>query len=195
RFRMPDRCPVCGADVDHPPGEAMSRCTNAACPAQVTERLRHFASRAAMDVEGLGDVLAEQLTESGAVRDVADIYALDMHRLLQLPRLAEKSAGNVLKSIDRSKKRGLAPLLHGLGIRFVGEQTSRILAGDFGSLDAIARASEDELQRSEGIGPEVAASVALFFRQAANRDVVEKLRAAGVEMTAPKTSRRDDGKL
>lgn len=194
-YRLPDRCPVCGADVDHPPGEAMSRCTNASCPAQVTERVRHFASRAAMDIEGLGDVLAEQLTESGAVRDVADIYRLDAQRLLQMPRLGEKSANNVVQSIERSKTRGLARLLHGLGIRFVGEQTSRILADDFGSLDAVSDASEEELQRSEGIGPEVAASVALFFRQPANRDVVEKLRASGVQTTAPKRPRRDGGKL
>jgi DNA ligase (NAD+) len=162
-FSMPDRCPVCGSDVDHPPGEAMSRCTNAACPAQMYERLRHFASRGAMDVEGLGDVLAEQLTEAGVVQDLAGIYALDAATLLALPRLGEKSVANLLRAIAGSKDRGLARLLNGLGIRFVGEATSQILADDFGSLDAIAAAGEDQLQESEGIGPEVAASVHLFF--------------------------------
>lgn len=189
KFAMPDRCPVCGSDVDHPPGEAMSRCTNASCPAQRYERVRHFASRGAMDIEGLGDVLAEQLTAARAVRDVGDIYALDKDALLTMPRLAEKSAANLLRAIEASKRRGLARLLNGLGIRFVGEQTAQILASDFGSIEAIAAASEEELQTSEGIGPEVAGSVSLFFKQPANRDVIAKLRAAGVEMTAPKRAR------
>lgn len=194
-FSMPDRCPVCGSDVDHPPGEAMSRCTNAACPAQMYERLRHFASRGAMDVEGLGDVLAEQLTQAGVVQDLAGIYALDAATLLALPRLGEKSVANLLRAIAGSKDRGLARLLNGLGIRFVGEATSQILADDFGSLDAIAAAGEDQLQESEGIGPEVAASVHLFFKQPANRAVVERLRAAGVDMSAPKRARKTAGPL
>lgn len=195
KFTMPARCPICGSDVDHPPGEAMSRCTNASCPAQRYERVRHFASRGAMDVEGLGDVLAEQLTQDGIVHDVADIYALDAPTLLGLPRLGEKSVANLLEAIDASKRRGLARVLNGLGIRFVGEQTSQILAGDFGSLDAIAAASEDELRASEGIGPEVAGSVQLFFKQAANLAVIEKLRAAGVDLNAPKRARAATGRL
>ena len=185
-FRMPDRCPVCGSDVDHPPGEAMSRCTNASCPAQLYERLRHFASRGAMDIEGLGDVLAEQLTQRGLVREIPDVYDLDAASLLALERMGEKSAAKLLEAIAASKKRGLARLLNGLGIRFVGEQTAQILADDFGSLDAIASADEDELQQSEGIGPEVAGSVRLFFKQSENRKTVERLRAAGVETSAPK---------
>jgi DNA ligase (NAD+) len=189
RFAMPGRCPVCGSDVDHPPGEAMSRCTNASCPAQLYERVRHFASRGAMDIEGLGDVLAEQLTQGKTVRDIADLYALDAPTLLAMPRLGEKSVDNLLRAIAASKKRGLARLLNGLGIRFVGEQTSQILAGDFGTLDAIAAASEEELRQSEGIGPEVAGSVRLFFDQPANREMIERLRAAGVDMTAPKRAR------
>ncbi len=194
-FRMPDRCPVCGSDVDHPPGEAMSRCTNASCPAQMTERLRHFASRGAMDIEGLGDVLAEQLTQRGLVRDIADVYALEADSLLEVERLGEKSVANLLRAIDASKSRGLTRLLNALGIRFVGEQTAQILAGDFGTLDAVAGASEEELQRSEGIGPEVAGSVHLFFKQPANLETVERLRAAGVEMTAPKRARATAGPL
>jgi DNA ligase (NAD+) len=195
RFKMPEVCPVCGSDVDHPPGEAMSRCTNAACPAQVYERVRHFASRGAMDIEGLGDVMAQQLTELGLVRDIADVYALDVDGLAQVPRTGPKSRENLLASVERSKRRGLARLLYGLGIRFVGSQTAQILAGDFGTIDAIAAASEEELQRSEGIGPEVSASVALFFKQAANRKMIARLRAAGVDVTAPKRERAPLGAL
>jgi DNA ligase (NAD+) len=189
KFSMPERCPVCGSAVDHPPGEAMSRCTNASCPAQVYERVRHFASRGAMDIEGLGDVLAEQLTQSALVRDIADLYALDLETLLKVPRMGRKSASNLLDSIQRSKRRGLARLLVGLGIRFVGEQTAAILAAGWGSIDAIASASEEALQESEGIGPEVAGSVHLFFRQKANLRMIERLRAAGVDVAAPKRAR------
>jgi DNA ligase (NAD+) len=195
KFRMPDRCPVCGSDVDHPQDEAMSRCTNAACPAQVYERVRHFASRGAMDIEGLGDVMAQQLTELGLVRDIADIYKLDEATLATVPRTGKKSIENLLRNIERSKVRGLARLLYGLGIRFVGTQTAAILAGDFGTIDAIADAGEAALQRSEGIGPEVAGSVALFFRQRANLEMIDRLKRAGVEMTAPKRARAADGKV
>jgi DNA ligase (NAD+) len=189
RFKMPDRCPVCGSAVDHPPGEAMARCTNAACPAQVFERVRHFASRGAMDIEGLGDVLADQLTGSGVVHDIADIYALDAEKLASVPRMGEKSISKLLEAIEGSKSRGLTRVLTGLGIRFVGEQTAAILAGDFGSVDAIAAASEDDLQRSEGIGTEVAASVRLFFEQPANQAMIERLRRAGVVMAGAKRER------
>jgi len=167
----------------------MSRCTNAACPAQVYERVRHFASRGAMDIVGLGDVMAQQLTELGLVGDISDIYKLDAAALERMPRMGPKSIENLLRNIERSKQRGLAPLLYGLGIRFVGTQTAQILAGDFGTIDAIAGASEEELQRSEGIGPEVAGSVALFFRQKANRKMIERLQNVGVDMTAPKRVR------
>jgi DNA ligase (NAD+) len=195
RFRMPDRCPVCGADVDHPEDEAMSRCTNAACAAQVYERVRHFASRGAMDIEGLGDVMAQQLTELGLVRDIADVYKLDETAIGRVPRTGKKSIENLLRNVERSKERGLARLLYALGIRFVGTQTAAILAGDFGTIEALAAADEAELQRSDGIGPEVAASVALFFKQRANRAMIERLQAAGVNTTAPKRARAAGGKL
>ena len=194
-FVMPDRCPVCGSDVDHPEGEAMSRCTNASCPAQVTDRIRHFASRGAMDIEGLGDVLAEQLTSTGIVRDIADLYALDGTALERVPRMGEKSVANVLDAIAASKARGLARLLNGLGIRFVGVQTSQILASEFGSMDALASASEEDLRRCDGIGPELAASVTLFFAQNANVKILERLREAGLDMTAPKRVRATQGPL
>ena len=195
KFVMPDECPVCGSDVDHPEGEAMSRCTNAACPAQVFERVRHFCSRGAMDIEGIGDVMAQQLTELGLVRDIADIYALDEKHLAKVPRTGEKTIANLLRNVESSKSRGLARLLTGLGIRFVGTQTAQILADDLGSIDAIASASIDDLQQSEGIGPEVASSVHLFFQQKANREMIERLREAGVSMTAPKRERAANGKL
>ncbi|MGR4063973.1 MAG: NAD-dependent DNA ligase LigA [Vulcanimicrobiaceae bacterium] len=194
-FVMPDRCPVCGSAVDHPEGEAMSRCTNASCPAQVTDRIRHFASRGAMDIEGLGDVLAEQLTSTGIVHDIADLYALDAGTLATVPRMGEKSVVKLLDALGGSKKRGLARLLNALGIRFVGEQTSQILASDFGTMEALMGAGEEELRRCEGIGPELAASVTLFFAQPENRAIVERLRSAGVEMTAPKQVRAGDGPL
>jgi DNA ligase (NAD+) len=173
----------------------MSRCTNAACPAQVYERVRHFASRGAMDIEGLGEVMAAQLTELGLVRDISDIYDLDETVLERVPRTGKKSIENLLLNVQRSKQRGLARLLYALGIRFVGTQTSAILAGDFGSIDALAEASEDELQQSEGIGPEVAGSVALFFKQRANREMIARLQRAGVETTAPKRARAAGGRL
>jgi DNA ligase (NAD+) len=189
KFKMPQRCPVCGSDVDHPPDEAMARCTNAACPAQAYERLRHFASRGAMDIEGIGDVLAQQLTELNLVRDIADTYKLNETALADVPRMGKKSIENLLRNIEASKQRGPARLLYGLGIRFVGTQTAQILVDDFGTIDAIADADEDTLQHSEGIGPEVARSVALFFKQQPNREMVERLREAGVVMSAPKRVR------
>ncbi|MHB8145956.1 MAG: NAD-dependent DNA ligase LigA [Vulcanimicrobiaceae bacterium] len=194
-FVMPDRCPVCGFAIDHPEGEAMSRCTNATCPAQVYERVLHFASRGAMDIEGFGDVLAAQLTDLGLVHDASDIYHLDRAALERIPRLGPKSVQNLMQAIEASKRRGLTRLLAGLGIRFVGEQTAEILALDFGSVDAIAQASLEALQRCEGIGPEVAGSVVLFFAQAPNRAMIERLRAAGVVMEGPTGRRANDGAL
>ena len=194
-FVMPDRCPVCGFAIDHPEGEAMSRCANATCPAQVYERVLHYASRGAMDIEGFGEVLAEQLTDLGLVHDASDIYHLDREALERVPRLGPKSAQNLVRAIEASKQRGLTRLLVGLGIRFVGEQTAAILALDFGSIDTIAHASADALQRSDGIGPEVAASVVLFFAQEPNRAMIERLRAAGVVMHGPIGRRAGEGPL
>jgi DNA ligase (NAD+) len=194
-YTLPTVCPVCGADVDHPEGEPMARCTNASCPAQLVERVRHFCSRGAMDIEGVGDQLSTALVDSGLVRDVSEIYHLDLEKLLTLPRMAEKSASNVLAAIEGSKRRGLARLLSGLGIRFVGAQNAAILAGDFGSIDALAAATEEELLGSEGIGPEIAASVVLFFAQEPNRAMVARLTAAGVDMTAPLRPREPVGVL
>jgi DNA ligase (NAD+) len=194
-YSLPTSCPVCGADVDHPEGEPMARCTNASCPAQLVERVRHFCSRGAMDIEGVGDQLSAVLVDAKLVRDVSDIYHLDLATLLTLPRMAEKSASNVLAAIEGSKRRGLARLLSGLGIRFIGSQNAAILAGDFGSIDALAMATEEELLRSEGIGVEIARSVVLFFAQEPNRAMIARLKAAGVDLTAPLRERAPAGVL
>ena len=194
-FALPTHCPVCGSDVYHPEGEAMARCTNATCPAQRRERVRHFCSRGAMDIEGVGDVLAFALVDHGLVDDVSDLYHLDAAKLLTLPRMGEKTVASVLANIETSKTRGLARLLFGLGIRMVGSQNAAILAGDYGSIDALAAATVEDLIRSDGIGEQIAASVALFFQQPPNRAVVERLRAAGVDLTAPKRERAPVGPL
>jgi len=194
-YTLPASCPVCGSAVDHPEGEAMFRCTNAACPAQQRERVRHFASRGAMDIEGIGDVLAFALVDSGLVTDISDIYHLDAEKLSSLPRMGEKTVANVLSAIENSKARGLARLLFGLGIRMVGAQNAAILAGDFGSIDALMTADEAELLRSEGVGEQIAQSVALFFAQEPNRAMIRRLQAAGVDTTAPLRERAPAGAL
>ncbi|BDE07798.1 DNA ligase [Vulcanimicrobium alpinum] len=194
-WTMPTTCPVCGADVDFPEGEAMARCTNATCPAQLVERVRHFASRGAMDIEGVGDQLSAALVESGLVHDASDLYQLNLENLLSLPRMAEKSASNVLAAIAGSKTRGLARVLYGLGIRMVGSQNAAILAGDFGSIEALAAATESDLVQSDGIGDEIARSVVLFFAQEPNRAMIARLTDAGVDMTAPKRERAPAGAL
>jgi DNA ligase (NAD+) len=195
KYMLPRRCPVCGADIDRPEGEAMARCTNATCPAQLVERIRHFCSRGAMDIEGVGDQLSAALVDAGLVRDAGDLYRLTAEQLLALPRLAEKSAANVLAAIAASKSRGLARLLFGLGIRYVGAQNAAILAGDFGTIDALVAASEEDLLRSEGIGEQIARSVVLFFAQEPNRAMLRRLQAAGVDATAPLRPREPVGAL
>ena len=195
RYKLPVKCPACGSPVERPEGEAMAYCTNGACPAQLRERVRHWCSRGAMDVEGIGDTLATQLVDLALVHDVADIYALDAAQLETVPRMGEKSIANVLSSIEASKRRGLPRVLTGLGIRFVGSQNAVILAGDFGSIDAIAQASLEELQASEGVGERIAESVRFFFEQETNRSIVDRLRKYGVVMTAPKRAKAAAGKL
>ncbi len=194
-YRLPTICPVCKSDVDHPDGEVMARCTNAACPAQQHERVRHFASRGAMDIEGLGDVLAFSLVDNGLVHDVSDLYHLDAAKLATIERMGEKTIENLFGAIEDSKRRGLARLLNGLGIRMVGAQNAQILAGDYGSIEALMAASEAELVQSEGIGEQIARSVALFFAQEPNRAMIARLAAAGVDTTAPKRERAPAGPL
>jgi DNA ligase (NAD+) len=183
-YVFPERCPVCGHAAARLPGEAHWRCLNSACPAQLKERLRHFGSRGAMDIEHLGEAAIEQLVERGWVRDFADLYDLTTGRVADLERFAEKSAENLVRAIQASRDRGLARLLNGLGIRMVGERAAILFARRFGSMDRLMKASAEELAEVHGIGPQIAQSVRRFFDDPANRDVIEKLKQAGVAMGA-----------
>ncbi|RKY60368.1 MAG: DNA ligase (NAD(+)) LigA [Candidatus Latescibacterota bacterium] len=185
-FRMPERCPVCGAKVVRLPDEAAHRCTNSACPAQVKERIRYFASKNAMDIEGLGVKLVAQLVDRGLVKDVGDLYFLTKEQLASLDRMAEKSAENLLEALERSKEREPARVLCALGIRHVGEHVARVLMDHFGSIDRLAEASADELESVPGIGPEVAGSVVDFFSHEENMRVLEKLKRAGLKFEVEK---------
>lgn len=182
-IRLPKRCPVCGSDVVREPGEAVARCTGGLyCAAQRRESLKHFASRRAMDIEGLGDRLIELFVERGLLRSAADIYRLHEHRdeLLEMEGFGEKSVDNLLKAIEKSKHTTLPRFLYALGIREVGEATAQALARHFGRLDEIMQASEDDLQQVPDVGPKVAARVHGFFEEKHNQDVIRDLRAAGV---------------
>jgi DNA ligase (NAD+) len=179
-FTMPARCPECGSEVVRLEGEAAHRCIGMACPAQIKERIRHFSSRGAMDIEGLGDKLVSQLVDAGLINDPADLYFLKSENLLTLERMAEKSAGNLLKAIARSKNPPLEKFLFALGIRHVGERIARILSHTFQTLDRIIPLSVDELMAVRDIGPEVSGSITRFFHESANRMVIEKLKTAGV---------------
>jgi DNA ligase (NAD+) len=181
-FRFPATCPVCGAAAYRPAGEVVARCVNSGCPARLREGLLHYGSRAAMDIEHLGEAAVGQLVDRGLVRTFADLYRLSVEELAQLDRLAAKSAANLHAAIQGSRTRGLARLLFALGIRYVGENVGRILAMEFGSMARLAEAGEGELAAVRGIGPRIAQSVALFFRQAENRRLIEDLRAVGVAM-------------
>jgi DNA ligase (NAD+) len=182
RFGFPTRCPVCGSEAFRPEGEVVSRCTNSACPARIKQSLLHFGSRRAMDIEHLGEAVVEQLVDRGLVKEFADLYRLDVPTLAGLERLAEKSATNLHNAIRGSKGRGLGRLLFALGIRYVGEHVATILAQHYGSIERLERAPEEELAGIYGIGPRIAESVALYFRQQENRRQIEALQKAGVSM-------------
>ncbi len=179
---MPDKCPACGQPAIREPDEAMRYCTNATCPAQRKERIHHFVSRGAMDISGLGEKLADRFVEIGLIRDVADIYTLDPTAVSALEGLGETSARNLCEAIAATKEQPLWRLLHGLGIRHVGERTARLLADRFGSLDRLLSASETEISAISGIGPVVAKALFDFFAEAPNRGLIERLKQAGVSI-------------
>ena len=180
-FKLPKTCPVCGSAVEKPEDEAIARCTGGLfCPAQRKQALLHFVGRRAMDVEGLGDKLVEQLVDHAIVKTPADLYKLGLLAMVNLERMAEKSASNILAAIEKSKTTTLARFIFALGIRNVGEATANDLARHFGNLDALIAADVDQLQQVPDVGPVVAASIARFFSEPHNIEVIEQLRAAGV---------------
>jgi DNA ligase (NAD+) len=186
-FRMPSKCPVCGGNIVREEGESASRCINTNCSARLKESILHFASRGVMNIDGLGDALVDQLVDRGVVESVADLYDLTAEKLLALDRMGAKSAANLLRNIEASKKNPLPRVISALGIRFVGERTAVFLAEAFGSMDAIAGAGIEELQAAEEVGPRVAESIFLFFREPRNQELVDRLRSAGLHFTYEST--------
>jgi len=180
KFRMPEQCPVCGGAVTRAEDEAASRCINTNCSARLKESILHFASRGVMNIDGVGDVLVDQLVDRGMVASVADLYDLTFEKLLTLDRMGPKSAGNIIRNIEKSKKSPMPRVLAALGIRFVGERTAELMAEEFGSLDVIATAGLERLQAAPEVGPKVAESVFQFFREPRNIELLDRLRAAGL---------------
>lgn len=181
-YQMPRTCPVCAGELTRYEGEVAVRCENLSCPAQLRRRVEYFAHRNAMDIEGLGTVLVHQLIEAGLVKDVGDLYSLKREQILALERMADKSAENLLEAIEKSKKRPFFRVLFAVSIRHVGLHAARILAGNLPSLDALRKATFEELEQIEGIGPTIAESVTKFFGEKKNLEVLNKLRRAGVRM-------------
>jgi len=188
-FHMPEKCPVCGTHVVKTEGEVDYRCVNANCPAKLRETILHFASRHVMNIEGMGDALVTQLTERGLVKNVADIYKLTKDDLLSLERMGDKSAKNILDEIGASKKLPLERVIFGLGIRFVGERTAQFLAEHFGAMDGLMTASQEELEEVNEVGPRIAESIQEFFAEPRNRELVKRLRDAGLMFAGKKRER------
>ncbi|HKV81643.1 MAG TPA: NAD-dependent DNA ligase LigA [Candidatus Sulfotelmatobacter sp.] len=188
-IEAPEKCPVCGTKVVRTEGEVDFRCVNANCPAKLLGTILHFASRGVMNIDGMGEALVTQLTERGLVKNVADIYKLTKADLLSLERFADKSAQNILDEIENSKKLPLERVIYGLGIRMVGERTAQFLAEHFGSMEALASASVEELQSVNEVGPKIAESIAEFFSNPANRKLVERLGEAGLAFKGQKKER------
>lgn len=181
-FHMPATCPVCGSEVVRPEGEAMHRCTNAACPAQALERIKHFASRSAMDIEGLGEKLCASLFQAGLVKDAGDLYRLKLEDLTKVERMGQKSASGLLKSIEASKDRPLANVIFALGIPHVGTEYADLLAQHYKGIGELEQTRSEELASIPSVGPTIAESIVTFFRQQGNKDILDKLRKAGVSL-------------
>lgn len=189
RFRMPGKCPVCRSTVVRLPDEVAFRCTNFSCPAQVKERIGHFASKNGMDIDGLGDKLVSQLVDQDLVKDASDLYRLDETEVASLERMAEKSARNLVNALEKSKGRGLERVIYSLGIRHVGEHLARVLASAYPDIEKLMSASPEELFKISEVGPEVAASIADFFSHPENRQIMKRLRAAGVSFKPKRRTR------
>ncbi len=190
-FYMPRNCPECGAEVIRLEGEAVHRCTNTACPAQALESIIHFASKGAMDIDGVGEKLCQSLFEEGLIKDSGDLYYLTRDRLMGLERMGEKSVSRVLNSIDASKQRPLANLIFALGIPNIGGETASVLVQHFSSIDSLSKASREQLIAIPSIGPKVSDGILAFFRQPQNTAIIEKLRTAGVKMASAETLMKD----
>jgi DNA ligase (NAD+) len=191
RWTLPRTCPVCRTPVWRPEGEVVARCPNPSCPAQLRESLRHFARRTAMDIEGLGTALVDQLVEKGLVSELSGLYRLDRETLAGLERMGDRSAENLLAQLEASRDRSLGRLLFGLGIRMVGERAAAVLAREFGTLDALAETARSEegrerLEEIHEIGPRIAEAVARWFSEEGNRELVERLREAGLSFEEPR---------
>jgi DNA ligase (NAD+) len=183
RFHFPNRCPACGSRVVRDKGGIYIRCLNPSCPAQLKEHLRYFAGREAMDIEGLGPALIDQLVDKKLVQSLPDLYRLNKDQVAELEHMGDKSAANLIESIAQSKQCGLARLLTGLGIRHIGERNARLLVEHFGSLEAILKASEEQLARTPGLGPVAAGSVYQFLHSKAGRATIEALKRLGIKLS------------
>jgi DNA ligase (NAD+) len=182
KFRMPDACPVCGSQVVRPQGEAATRCINSSCSAQMKERIKHFASKGAFDIDGLGDKLINQLVDKGLLHSYADLFKLGEETVAGLDRMGAKSAANLVDAIEKGKRINFARFLYALGIRHIGEHVAVLLADRFNSLEALTNCSEDELTAIDGVGPVVAESIVNFFDQKQNRETVYRIIQSGVEI-------------
>jgi len=182
REKQRPACPVCGAEVFKPEGEVMYYCSNAACPAQIQERLEHFVSRGGMDIRGIGEKISATLYQKGLIRDIADLYYLTQEQLAVLDKMGDKSADNIINAISKSKERPLARVIFALGIKHVGEEMAEVIARHFGGMDELGSASREELMSIPTIGPKIADSIVAFFKQEENRKIIERLKKAGVRL-------------
>jgi len=194
-FIMPIQCPICGAKVFRPEGEVASRCNSLTCPAQIKERIKHFASRDALDIEGLGPAIIDQLVEKGLIKDISDLYFLKRDDLISLERMAEKSADNLLDAIESSKKKSLANLIYGLGIRYVGVHSSEVITRYHTTLDKFKKANLEELIEINEIGPKIAESIIIFFKEKENLAIIEKLRSTGLNFTQGEEKIKEEKKI